>query len=446
MMDQFLSIGWDLKHPKIREADFFEGPSFASFDGLFVDPKGISEYWIHDLPSEKDGGRRTYTTHDRGFGRILSRLIAKRRSETSDFLYRAGGILVCRMYPRGESLEIITQELPGERIDRYSWLPTVSLVDRQHQLVFPANSRFLARRGDDILFEGTGNPFEGYLREFKGKIVYQAAYQDLLSTPIDHFATVLARNKVGDVVALEIPFEEGRLVLLPRTEGISPAREAAALMDAMSTSILRPAFFADPDWLSAYPLSGEEALRDEYVRLTDRQAKLKSKIEELSSQLQEKTRYKRVLYTKGRFSFFPAVADSFRALGFEVEGSGDTLILRSEEGDALCVAEAAEGTTIGLVPYRQLLASVDRTRTEEEAGPKKGILVVSGSRELDPKRRPTQFTPEVLRGCQSQGFCLLTSYELFKLVQYVLKEKDQKEMANIRRTLLESDGEFRGIG
>jgi len=72
--------------------------------------------------------------------------------------------------------------------------------------------------------------------------------------------------------------------------------------------------------------------------------------------------------------------------------------------------------------------------------------VVSGSRELDPKRRPTQFTPDVLRGCKSQGFCLLTTYELYKLVRQALEEKDGKALATLRRKLLESDGEFRGIG
>ncbi|MCK4355527.1 hypothetical protein KAW44_00430, partial [Candidatus Bipolaricaulota bacterium] len=83
------------------------------------------------------------------------------------------------------------------------------------------------------------------------------------------------------------------------------------------------------------------------------------------------------------------------------------------------------------------------TRTSGE-GPNKGILVVSGSCELDPKRRPTQFTPEVLRGCTSQGFCLLTTYKLYKLVISALQQKEKKALADLRRSLLECSGEFRG--
>jgi len=74
----------------------------------------------------------------------------------------------------------------------------------------------------------------------------------------------------------------------------------------------------------------------------------------------------------------------------------------------------------------------------------KGILVVSGSRELDPKRRTTQFSEGVLRGCADQGYCILSSYHLFKLVQDALTAK-RKDHTSIRRQLIECDGEFRGV-
>jgi hypothetical protein len=99
---------------------------------------------------------------------------------------------------------------------------------------------------------------------------------------------------------------------------------------------------------------------------------------------------------------------------------------------------------VGIDAYRRLLRRVDRARTEA-SGPEKGILVVSGSRERDPKHRPTQFSTEVLRGCKSQGFCLITTYMLFKLVRRALEEKDADALATMRRQLLECEGEFRGV-
>lgn len=445
----FAAINWQLEHPEIRSADFFEGPAFSAVDTLFIDPGPVSDRWTYSTPVEKDGARRTYTDSDRGFGRVITKSFHRRRAEASDLLHKAGGLIVCRLRPRGEALEVISKDGVSERIDRYSWFPTVSLVDKQHQLNFPSNARFLPRRGADVIFEGTGTPFEEYLRQFAGRIAYSAVYQDILSTPIERFAMVLARNRVGDVLAMQIPYDEGLLILLPPIEGASPVEEGLSLMRAAERTTLRPGFFSQPDWLPSYPVPNEDSLHDELAGLINRRDKLSQKIEEITAKLEETTRQKRMLYTHGRFSVVPAVIDSLRTLGFEVEEAGRDLIVRCEEGDAIVAVAATDSTAVGLPYYRHLLNRVDRARTGDE-GPSKGILIVNASCTIDPKRRPTQFTPAVLRGCKSQGFCLITTYSLYKLVQRVLAQgkaapSDSKDLARIRKALIECDGEFREV-
>jgi hypothetical protein len=441
MIERYIATGWRLEGSEIREEGFFDGPSFSSVNAVLIDPETITDYWVGHVPTEKDGIRRTYASNDNGFGRTMVQLMSKRRAETADLLYKEGGIVVCRLRPRGEPLEVMEADGLTTRIDRYSWLPNVALVDRNQQFNFPANSRFLPRKGTDVLFDNTGNPFEDLLRAFEGRISYQAVYRDLLSTRIDRFVSVLAHNRVGDIIALQIPFDDGRLILLPPVSGISPAREARLLVRAISSASQGPIGPGGPDWLSAYPLPNEERLRDELTGLKDRRDRLNLKLEEISSSLNDLTRYKEILHTKGRLSLLPAVGDSFRALGFTVETSSHSLLLYSDEGDAIAVAEASEAAQIDLSPYRQLLNYVDYARTEGE-GPGNGILVVSASRELDPKRRGTQFTQQVLRGCKSQGFCLITTYGLFKLAAAALQ--GEGDLSKVRRELLECTGEFRG--
>lgn len=438
-----LSIDWRLDHPGIQQDEFFGRSSFCAHDAVLLDPISIPHHWMQGTAPGGDGIRRTDPERDRGFGRTLSAWMSRRREESEDLLKRGGGLLVCRLRARGEPLEIAASGAPAERIGRYSWLPTISLVDRHHQLTFPANGRFLPRHGTDVVFENSGSPFEDYLQTFEGHVVYDAVYQDLLSTPIARFATVLARNRIGDVLALEIPYDEGRLILVPPIDGVSPSHEAAALLDAIDRAAFRPAFTALPDWLPSYPLAGEEALVDELAGLTGRRDKLVEKVDEIEGRLAEKTKVKRILFAKGRFSFLPAVADAFSTLGFDVESVPERLVLRSDEGDAVVVAEASEEPRIGLPPYRRLRDAVDRAITDGD-GHHKGILVISGSRELDPKRRSTQFSPEVLRGCSARGFCLVSSYQLFKLVERALADRGKKSLAALRRALLECDGEFRG--
>lgn len=445
MKQTLASIYWRLDNPEIRKADFFEGESFSSLDALFIDPQPISDRWAYDLPVDRDGKRRTHADSDRGFGTILTRIFRRRRDEASDLLYKVGGVIVCRLYPRGEGLEVVSKDGVTERIDRYSWLPSVSLVDKQHQLNFPSNARFTPRTGDDIVLAGTDSPFEEYLRQFSGRISYSAIYQDILSTPVERFATVLARNRVGDIIAVQIPYDEGLLVLLPHVEMASPAAEGLALLQAAREAVPRPGFFSQPDWLPSYPISGEDSLRDELARLTARRDKISEKIAEISQHLEESTRYKRMLYTHGRWSVTPAISDALRLLGFAVEELGSDLLVRSPEGDGIVAIAATDRQSVGLAHYRHLLDLVDRSRTSGD-GPEKGILVVNASCAMDPKRRRTQFTPEVLRGCKSQGFCLITTYSLYKIIQRALADKPpQKELSRIRKALIECDGEFRGV-
>ena len=444
MRYRLLSVDWRLDHPSIEREEFFGRSSLSGHAAVLLDPLEITSRWTSDIAPGGDGVRRTDPHRDRGFGRTLSAWMGRRRAEAEDLLRKGGGLLVCRLRARGEPLEISSGEEPPEHLDRYSWLPSISLVDRQHQFSFPSNGRFVSRHGEDVVFEESGSPFAEYLRRFEGHLVYDAVYQDLLSTPIDRFATVLARNRVGDVVALEIPFDEGRLILVPPVVGVAPSQEAVALLEAVERTAARPAFSTEPDWLAAHLVPGEEDLTDELAGLRERHATLSAKIDEVSERLRDKTRAKRILYTRGRFSLLPAAADAFRILGFDVEQADDVLDLRSDQGDALVVVAATEADAIGLPPYRLLLSAVDRSITEGE-GARKGILMVSGSRELDPKRRPTQFTPEVLRGCRAQGFCLMTTYQLFKLVQRALAAPKDADHTDLRRLLLECDGELRRV-
>ncbi len=445
MNERYLAVDWLLEHAVVDREGFFDRSSFSAFDGVFIDPLALSRHWSDGTAPGPDGVMRTDPDRDRGFGRTLSGWMSKRREETGDLLRRRAGIVVCRLYPRGETLEIGAPGVPPERVDRYTWLPHVALVDRQHQFTFPSNGRFAARRGQDVVVESSGSPFEEYLREFEGRMTYAAVYQDLLSTPIERFAIVLARNRVGDAVALEIPVDEGRIVLLPPIEGVSPSREADVLLAAVRRAAARPTFVAEPDWLPAYALPGEESLADEIAGLEERRDALQAKIDEVRPKLEDKSRFRRMLYAKGRALFERTVAAAFAELGFEVEEGGDVWRLSSEEGNALVAMEASEDARIGLAAYRLLHRHIDRSILDGE-DPLKGVLVLNASRELDPKRRPTPFAAEVLRGCEAHGYCLVSSYQLYKILLRSLEEKTKKAQAALRRALLETDGELRESG
>ncbi|HBR10478.1 TPA: hypothetical protein DD712_04445 [Candidatus Acetothermia bacterium] len=444
---KFLAVDWQLEHSEFESGSFADAPSFAGYDALFIDPSRICDLWIYDVPCEKDGVRRTYTENDRGFGKVISRLIERRRTEIDDLLRKAGGIVVCRLLPRSEPLEVMSNSGRLERLNRGSILPSISLVKRNQHFVFPSNIRFLPRCGQDVFVEKLHHPFVDYLHTFADKFIYQAVFKDLLSSPIEEFVTILARNKVGDIIALSIPFDEGRLVLIPPTHDVPSRRESEVLLAAIAGATERPLFAPAPDWLPAYPVPGEDGLRDELASLNERVDRLCAKKAEVEKRLDQSLVYKRILYTKGRFSLFSAVRQAFRVLGFEVpqpeEYKDDwDLLLQADEGDAIGVIAATESTPVGLEHYRRLLQQVDGASVES-AHRYKGILVVNAEREKDPKRRETQFSPDVLRGCQAQRFCIISTYQLYKIVKEILTDRDETRAAHWRKKILETSGEMK---
>jgi len=438
MIPRLLAIEWMLAHEGLAREGFFDSPSFSSVDAVLIDPLSIPTHWSR-VTIDGSGDRRTHRGHDLGLGRAVATVMTRRRREASDLLLKAGGTLVCRLRPRGRPLYILSDDGPSEQMDRYSWLPSVSLVDRQHHLAFPANARFIPRRGSDVRFAGTDSPFEAYLKRMEGMLEYEAIFQDLLETPIDRFTTVLATNRVGDVIAVEIPYGEGRLVLVPPTRGVSPASEAAALFEALTKSGTHSGFEGAPDWISSYETEGEPALRDELSSLTNRRDKLVAKIVETQEKYNAATRMKRLLFAQGRRALRQSAEDACRALGFETEHAEEGLIIRSDDGDARMMLAASENA-VDVQPYRRLLGLVDRDRTEN-ADAKKGILVVNGFRHLDPRQRSTGYSEAVRRGCASQGFCLITSYDLFRLALQAAASSGRKQAA-LRKRFLETDGEF----
>ena len=438
MISRLLAIEWTLAHEGLAREGFFDSPSFSSFDAVLIDPKSIPTHWAR-VAIDGSGDRRTHRGHDLGLGRAVTAVMARRRREASDLLLKAGGTLICRLRPRGRPLHILYDDAPSEQMDRYSWLPSVSMVDRQHHLAFPANGRFIPRRGSDVRLAGTDSPFEAYLKRMEGMLEYEAIYQDLLETPIDRFTTVLARNRVGDVISVEIPYGEGRLVLVPPTRGVSPASEAAALVEAVEKSGTRSGFEGAPDWISSYETVGEPALRDELSSLRSRRDKLVAKIAEAQEKYDAATKLKRLLFAQSRSTLKQSAEDACRALGFEAELDSEGLILRSEEGDARMLLAASE-SAVDIQPYRRLLGLIDRARTEN-TDPKKGILAVNGFRHLDPRQRSTEYSEAVRRGCTSQGFCLITSYDLFRLALQA-GDSESRNRSALRKRLLETDGEF----
>jgi hypothetical protein len=434
---RILALGWQLEGPGVERAELFSAESLASYDAVLLDPKGIPRLWEGQARLEGDGAWRLYPGQDLGLSRALERLFSLRREELSDLLQRGGGLLVVRVRPEGSAVEIAGH--PPRRITPYSLLPRLSLVADPHHLSLPQGLRFVPRRGRDISWLEPAHPLAPYLEAFLSA-GYEAVLVSSLGAPLSAFGRVLAKNRVGDALAWDLPVGTGRILFLPSFPGADPRRAGEILIPALAELLERPLPEGGPDWLSNYPLPGEEELLSKREELEVRRRELKKEEEKLARELGRISGLRGLLYPRGLVGLRAAVELALEELGCRVAKEGDRFLsARAGKRELLLRPALSPSGPVGPEPYRELLLALDRLKNEEgrEAH---GVLVAVAEPRLDPKRRGPQWAEAVRRGCAEHGITLVSGYQLFRGV-VAAREGDRAE--EVLEALFETEGEWR---
>lgn len=431
MKIKMLAVEFPLLGRDATTASFYDAYSFSDYDVLVIDPADISEKWEKKVVPHSDGSLHTYFRYDGGFGKSLLAIMEVRRWETELLLQVTGGIVVCFLRLTGTHLQL--SDDPSHPlaqkwlVDRYSWLPVnldlsycvgqeIGEIDRQHS-------------------------FSQYFTEFKNDICFEVRLAS------SHSCRSIAKNKVGEIIAAEVPFGQGKFIFLPPlAEGVERKRLSAILIDCIHKSLGWTISLAKPDWADKYEVPGELEARREIEGVEVKMSKLTEELEKSQERLRNLEMIKSLLYGQGKYVLEPAVRRAFRILGFNVlqpEEYEEEYDLYAPEDDLVVIGEV-EGTLgqIDIKKYRQLLDYVER---ESEKGKKcKGVLIGNGYWEEKPEERGEQFTSEAILGARRQKFCRMTTFELFKSVCYVLAESSKEEIKqSIKQSILSCEDEFK---
>ena len=435
---RILSLDWDIEGAGIERASLHDADSLAGYEAVLIDPRGIPELWLPHVVPDRDGVRRIVPGYDQGLARALENLFSARRTELEGLL-RAGGLALVRLRAPGEPVEIAPPNAPPRRLDAYAFLPTISLVRERQYLSFPRGVRFLPRTGRDLQGLDLSHPLGGYLTQVRR---YEAVIVSPMGLPLEEFGQVLLRNRIGDVLAWEIRFGEGRLLFVPPTES-PPREEAERLLPAIFALLEEvPAESRYPAWLSRYTLPPEEELRRELDGVSAELAELERRRAELRERLRGFETLKGLLCPGGTKGLLRAGMRAFRLLGFEVAADDvDPQAFRAEapEGRGLVRVAWSPAGPVALGPYRPLLLALDHLRLEMGEA-LHGVMLVAAETSLDPKRRGTRYTDALRRACEEHGISLVTGEELFEAVRAVLGGADP---VPVRRSLLSGSGPWR---
>jgi len=432
---RLLSVGWDLEGPGITKADFPNAESFASFDAVLLDPSPLGELWRPYAELGPDGIYRLYPNRDFGLSRALLNLFHLRQKELEDLLFRAGGVLVVRVRPPGEGLTV--EGNPQRRLDIYSFLPKASLVSGPHHLSLPQGLRFLPRRGQDVLIPEPAHPLSPYLERFS-RHGYEAVLTSVFGVPLSSFGTVLAQNRVGDPLALDLPVGLGRIVFLPSFVG-QEAKEAGELLRVgLSALLSQPLPAAAPEWLEKYRLPGEEEIRKAAEELSREKERLNRKEQELQEAQKDLDTLKALLFPKSRMAFLHGAIAAFSRLGFSVKPGLQPMefFAESPEENFYVRVSFSPFSPVGPEEHRALLLSLDRLRNEERKEVK-GFLLCLSQPELEPHRRGPQWQEAVERASFDHHLVLASSFALFQAVAQALSGTDPRIL---RKSLSQTEG------
>jgi hypothetical protein len=430
---KILSIDFYLGN-SIRYNSFWSAPSFSDYDVVVIDPKQISDLWISKVSSEKNGALLTYTKYDGGFGKNLQEFFNRRQEEISLLLHITGGIVICILRQKSKELYLYESGVISQGINNYNWFPESEDI-YTFDFFVPVD-----RFGEAFKVIDNKHSFSQFFTAFKDNIHYEA----IISGEILEVAKPLAANKVNELISCEVPLGKGKIIFLPPLKEVDDyTKVAGILIDCIRKSLQWTEPLKKPSWLTKYSLPNEERVKKEISRLGGEMRKIEKLIEEKEKELKSFEMIKSLLYEQGKYGLEPAVREAFRLLGFNVlnpEDYNEEYDLFIKE-DGLTIIGEIEGSNkmVGLDKYRQLLDYTDRILTKGEMV--KGILIGNGLTELDPEKRNEQFTDEAIRGCESKGFCRMTTFELFKAVRTMLDEPSRQ--SEIRQLIINCDKEFK---
>jgi len=439
---RILSVGLQLEHDQITNADLLEARSLHDFDVVLIDPTRVIDLFsVRQAIVEMMDGYRVIKWDNIGTGHRIARNINRRKLEARQFL-KCGRLLICIL----RALDVAylcshVGDAPNPReedkwVNNYGWFPLQ--YSDSVDFLLPAS-------GDKISLSDSASPFASYFNDFNCQLCYEAYLREE-GKPFyfENFHTI-ADTYGGFPVAFTFELDAGQVVFLPPVENSDPKKLADVLLGCILTNRGTIEQTEPPPWLSDYKASvpGLLQLEQEMETHTVNLQKLTAQLDDLGEQKAEKEKYLKLLYEQGKFQLEPVVRDALSLLGFTAkEADPSDGLLVSHEGAALLEVEGKDDKAVNIDKCRQLLDYVvdDETKTQQA---KKGILVGNGFRLKNLGERTEQFTRRAIESATGNHFCLLTSEILFHLVCQVLEKPDNGELkTQIRKQLLATDGLF----
>lgn len=451
MKIKILSINRRLEHDLFINDDFSTAPSFSDFDVVIIDPQGLKYLWTTgQVKRLLDGSYYTDARNDGGFGVKKISLFNDRRIELEKLLKVSGGILICYLREREIGLNI--NHIGGfgiskKFLDNYSWLPSHKFewVENliSHWYYFPSELEFISRKGSEVSFIEQSHPLSIYLNAYRKEIRFECIME--VGERLRKFLKVISKNKVQEIISGEVSIGLGKIIFIPPIISQDKKKEAGILLNCIDGIMEYGYESPAPEWIGKYSLPNENKNEESIKKLSEEILALSQRKQKMEDEQRNISKFKGLLYEKGKRGLEPLVKKAFRLMDFNViekEKYEEDYDLYIKENDLTIIGEieGKDNSKIDKDKYRQLLEYVEN---ESGKGIKcKGVLIGNAYRNTEPSKREEQFTRDAIRGCERQKFCRITTYQIFKIVEAILSGFDKSKLEKLRKEIIDCDKEF----
>lgn len=442
-----LAVDWYLEHEAITNSSFIESPAFSDFDSVIINPRAIQNLLEKSPAYRDDRGHLTLHTYkDQGYGASLKQLFGRRYVEIEALLSKTRGVVLSMALPPDDELRFLDYHRDGglavmDSAACYDFMNRDTPFPRAFGYVVA----FKSRVGGTLKILERNHPVSQYLLAFQSEFQFSC----VIVPPKAWASRVIATDKVGDPIAVDIEYLGSRVVLLPSFAPKDQSKAGAILVNVIRRMLgHRGIDEPGPDWLMGYPVQGLGTFKQDIGTLSESIKILEGERSALERKEEQLKSFQILLYGQGKHVLEPIVREAFRLLGFDAPEPDDyeedyDLRATCSEGQAIGEIEGVDNGPVNVDKYRQLLDYVNQEITKNNIS-YKGILIGNGHRLTDPIKRLDQFTADARRGCKSQGFCMIATSDLFRAVNAVLADpNDDSLTTKIRQSIMTTEGDWK---
>jgi hypothetical protein len=250
---------------------------------------------------------------------------------------------------------------------------------------------------------------------------------------------------INELVSCEVPMEGGRIIFVPPSTSQDSKKEIGVLLDCIEGVFEYGLETTPPTWVKKYSLPNENKNKGKIDQLEKKISELQQKKQELEEEQIFISKFKGLLHEKGKRTLEPLVRKAFSLMGFNVLDPEQykeehDLYIKEKELTIIGEVEGTDNSIIDVDKYRQLL---DYVEAEIDKGTEcKGILIGNAFRISNIPERLEQFSEKAIRRSESQGFCRITTYQIFEIVKKILSGIDNSELKKLRKDIIECNTEF----